>query len=907
MIATVLRTKVSRPHSAPQHIARPALMRQLDAGRAAGRRVTLVSAPAGFGKTISISAWIDTLGVPAAWLSLDPADNEPGRFFTHLVAALQVVDENLGWEIEGVLRSGQVPPGEIITATLINDILQMEQPFLLVIDDFQVLRASTILEVLGTLLLNLHNLPPALHLVIVTREDPPLPLARLRANNQLHEIRAADLRFTEAETRRFLNTTMALALTDQDVVALHEKTEGWVVGLQLAALALQQHENGASHWIADLSGSHRHILAYLTEEVLNRQPAAIQEFLLQTAVLDRLNGELCAAVTGRADSHTVLERLYNANLFLFPLDDARRWYRYHPLFVDLLRDSQQRRHKDETISLHQRASRWYADSGLIDDALHHALAAGDQALTLTLFETHAMDALMQWHIKTVERWWRAIPVDWRAQRLPANCIFAWMCMFSADFAQMAAHVETAIRPLITQSERPAATEAEWLALQSVLLNGQGRAGESLRLTAQALELVPAQAAYLRSLIYMGQVGAHQQLADYASAAAAYQQIITHGRTAGSLFTEVLGYSGLALLALHHGELHFAFATAAHGADRLERAGMLPPISTGIYGELAQIHYEWHQLEQAHHYFRRAVQVSALTGFGDAEIYYAVIRSRLAQRRGDLQTAAAEIQTAADLMQTVILAAVREEVIAQQVRVYLAQGQLAEAERVLKADGFTFTDDLSVPDLAAVEHLTHPVGLLYISALRVVVYRAQVKGEAARLQPGIALATRLIDATAQRQYRQITLEALLMRARLHAARGSDTASLGDYAQAVTLAAPERYIGVFVDAGQPARAALTTLRHRERLNADFDTSYIDHILAAFADSRPSAQPPALVEPLTSRETDVLRLMAEGLKYQEIADRLVISLNTVRFYVKEIYSKLGVNNRTRALQFAKRQNLL
>ncbi|MBN1992998.1 MAG: helix-turn-helix transcriptional regulator, partial [Anaerolineae bacterium] len=404
--SNLLATKLHRPVLPAKWVQRPHLSQRLHEGLAFNRQITLVSAPAGFGKTTCISEWLNTLpNWPIAWLSLDAADDDPGRFFAYFIAALQQVEANLGRDIESVLRSGQLPPAEIISATLINDILKLAGRFLLVLDDFHVIQDRFILQVLEQLVA---NLPPPLYLVLLTREDPPLPLAQLRANNRLTEIRAKDLRFTDGEANRFLNEVMRLSLSQADVAALEDKTEGWIVGLQLAGLSVRDRDN-PSDFIAALSGSHRFILSYLTEQVLHRQPEEVQQFLLQTSILDKLNGDLCNAVTGRSDGRALLERLFNGNLFLIPLDDEQQWYRYHHLFADLLRDLQNDLQKDKAAKLHQRAGRWYAQAGMVSEAIPHALAAEDYALAVDLLENHAMEMIMQGYAKTVNGWVQAIP------------------------------------------------------------------------------------------------------------------------------------------------------------------------------------------------------------------------------------------------------------------------------------------------------------------------------------------------------------------------------------------------------------------------------------------------------------------------------------------------------------------
>ncbi len=913
-MSSLLATKLHRPSVPAKRVQRPQLIQRLNDGLEAGRNLTLVSAPAGFGKTTCIGEWLNGLDWPVTWLSLDPSDDDPGRFFTYLVATLQKVDANLGREIEGVLRSGQLPPSDVISTTLINDMLELEGRFLLVLDDFHVIQDRFILHVLEELVVNLlqANLPQPLHLVLLTREDPALPLARLRANNQMTEIRAGDLRFTGEEADCFLNEVMSLSLSQADIAVLAERTEGWIVGLQLAGLSVRNRANPSS-FIATLSGSHRYILSYLTEQVLSQQPEAIQQFLLQTSILDRLSGDLCNAVTGRADSHSLLERLYSANLFLIPLDDEQHWYRYHQLFSDLLRDRQDTLQKEKVAELHQRASRWYARAGMVSEAIQHAVAGKDYATAVHWIESHAMDMLMQWHVKTVDGWMQSIPPEWCAQSPRANLAFAWMHLMRGNPAQAFPYLERleamfAANPQ-TGQEDPT-LEAKWLALQAMLLNAQGKPAESLYLCNRALEIAPQEDNQVCSMICLGLANAYRQMDDYDHALDAFQMIIQHGRAAGNSVYELIGISGLALMAIQHGQLHFAFEITSRGIEQVERSGSLPPISTGVYGELGVIHYQWHQLEQAHRYFRRAIQVSALSGYSDAELYYGVILSRLFQMEGNLEAAAREIQKAVDLMQVNAPAAVREEVISQQVRIHLAQARLAAAEAALKGQGFSFQDRFSFPDLTPGRNLTRPAGILYISALRILLYRARVKRELENLKPGIELADHLIAEVLQSQYIPYALELLLLRAQMHAVLGDNQTSRADYVQALELAEPERFISIFVEEGALVAEALASLLEQDRLGA-IQPGYLKNILAAFAGAPPPGAPSSkqsnLIEPLTDRELDVLRWMVEGLKYDEIADKLFISLNTVRSHVKAIYGKLGVNNRAKAIEAAHQLQML
>jgi LuxR family maltose regulon positive regulatory protein len=927
----LLATKLHRPSTPPKRVQRPHLIQRLDAGLESGRQITLVSAPAGFGKTTCISDWVDTLDCPVTWLSLDPADDDPGRFFTYLVAALQKVDANLGQEIEGVLRSGQLPPSEVISVTLINDILgaPREGRFLLVLDDLHVIQDQSILQVLEKLVA---NPPQLLNLVLLTREDPPLPLARIRANNQLTEIRAKDLCFASDDAERFLNEVLGLSLSRADVTALEAKTEGWVVGLQLAGLSVRDRANPSSY-IATLSGSHRFILSYLTEEVLNRQPEEVQRFLLQTSILDKLNGDLCNAVTGRLHGRTLLEKLFNANLFLIPLDDEGQWYRYYHLFADLLRDLQNALKKDDTAELHQRAAHWYAQAGgglagksgvFASEAIRHALAAEDYGLAVDLLERHAMDMIMQGYAKTVNGWVQAIPPEWASSSPRTHLAFAWMHLLRGAYAQASPYLERlegSFSGSQVGKEETESLKAEWLVMQSLLLSMQGKMTESLALATQALEIAPEQDSRVRSLAYFGQACACQAMGEYGLVVDTYRMAIQHARTAENLTTEMMSTSSLAKLAFEHGQLHLAFEIAAPVSAKLEGSGSLPPICAVVCGMLGEVHYQWLQIEEARRHSLRALQLSVLGGFNSGMINYRVLLSRLSQLAGDLEDAAREIQLAVDLMQGDTPDYVRQEAVAQQVRVYLARNRPAAAELALQGQGFSFQGRFSFPALSPDQSILHSIGLLYNSSLRVLLHQARARQDPANLRTGIELADRLITRSLQSQTLLVALEALLLRAQIHVVLGSTGASQADYARALELAEPEGILGVFVEQGFPVAVALANLVRLGQLEA-VQARYIERILAAFSRLQPPStacgeqpssdlpagiEPVALIEPLTDRELDVLRLMAEGLKYKEIAERLFISLNTVRSHVKAIYGKFHVNNRTQAVELARQLRIM
>jgi LuxR family maltose regulon positive regulatory protein len=916
MDTNLLLTKLNRPAAPFRQIPRPSLTERLMAGWEAGRRLTLVSAPAGFGKTTCVSVWLDQLREPAAWLSLDGGDDEPIRFFTYLIAALQQIDPNIGMEIEGILRAGQLPPAEITAASLVNGVLGLDGRFLLILDDFQVVQDATILQVLRTLVA---NLPRPLHLVLITREEPSLPLARLRANSQMTEIRAADLRFSGPETVAFLNETMGLSLGAGDIAALEERTEGWAAGLQLAGLSIRRRAN-PSAFIAELSGSHRHILSYLTEEVLNQQPPEIQRFLLQTSILDKLTGDLCDALTGGRDSRSLLERLYNDNLFLIPLDDEQRWYRYHQLFADLLRDRQRTVDPEGTRELHRRASGWYALQGLSSEAIQQAIDGEDYETAIALIETHYMDRLLGWHAKTVMGWMLALPAQLAAQSPKTNLAFAWMYLMSNDVAQAMVYIERLQRMFSGPAfaEADPALRAEWLALQAMLLNGQGQPDQSLAVAEEALAVVPEEDAYVRSLIYSGLAAAYIQKNDGPRVEEAYRQLIQYGRLAGSLLSELMGTTGLGLFLMERGRLQEAFDLATQGLESVERSGTMPPISGAIFGELAAIYYDRFELEEAEAYLVRSAQVSKLSGYSDAEVFYHVVLSRLALIKGNLQTVVAEIDKALALMEIQAPTAVREEVIGQQVCVALAQDRVDRAQALLRGRGFAFHPDLIAPPFASGQALTRPTAVLYISALRILLYRARQTRDSDILDQAAHLADRLLAEARTSELLPTVIETLLIRAQLHGESGDNQAAQQDLKAALELGGPEGFVTVFLEAGQPVGDLLAGLLSDEKI----DSAYVQQILAAFAGNLLTAVPPetavspetdadraneSLIEPLSERELEILALIGDGYTNQEIAERLAITLHTVKKHSSNIYGKLGVRNRTQAVARARELRLL
>ena len=583
----LLASKFFQPVPTPNWVERTRLNVYLNEGLQASHPLTLVSAPAGYGKSTLVAEWVRQVKRPVAWLSLEEGEDDPLRFFSYFITSLRQIDARLGVELNAVLAAGQLPPTEVLVATLVNDLLKVKSAFICVLDDFQFIQDKMILEVLNSLITQRLD---TLHLVLVTREDPALPLARLRAKNQLTEIRAADLRFDEAEIECFLCGGMGLALSEQDILHLAQRTEGWAAGLQLAAIAMKsplsmQEQTSRSAFIESLSGSHRFILGYLTDEVLKVQTPEVQTFLLQTSILTKLNGELCDALTGHNDSAARLENLLAANLFIIPLDDEGYWYRYHHLFSDLLQNQLRRSHPQQVTALHQRASQWYETHNMPLEAIEHALAAGEYSRVVNLLEQHGWDLLNLGHVRKMESWIQAIPAEWRGSSPRSNLGFAWMHMLRGHFGQVVSYLQQSqlalerLEPTVPQTQ---ALQAECLALQANFFQIQGKVAESIDAAQRALQLVAPENLRVVGLSFLGLGAAYRQAGDFEPSMAALQNAIHASREAGEWVTEMLAVSHLTLMSLQYGRLHFAAEIASQSIERMERHHAAPPPIVGRF-------------------------------------------------------------------------------------------------------------------------------------------------------------------------------------------------------------------------------------------------------------------------------------------------------------------------------------
>ena len=840
MPVSLLSTKLHIPRPRQNTVARPRLTQKLLASLEQPGSFVLLSGPAGFGKTTLLGEFVTEFQRQIAWVSLDRGDNDPIRFWIYLITALQSIHPDIGHSALALVHSSQPFPEDALPTLLINDIVKFPDPVIFVLDDYHVIENASIHAAIAFLL---DHLPDNLHLIFSTRVDPPWPLARFRARGQLLEIRSADLRFTVEETAMFLEQVMSLHLSDENVAALEERTEGWIASVQLAAISMKGRKD-VTGFIQAFTGSHTYVAEYLMEEVLGSQPEDVRNFLLRTSVLDRMNASLCEAVSGHPDGQAMLKDLYQANLFVVALDDEGQWFRYHRLFADLLKARlQQSLGAEEIKTLHQRAAEWYEQAGMMNEAMDHLLAAADYAQAITLLEKIVPQLILKAYFKTVEDWLQLIPTDYMRGSARLNMTFAWMYLMRRDTVQAAPYLHQ-LQILFSQPDAAtsyASLQGEWLALQSILVGAQGKVKESRDLAEQALKFLPEDQVQVRIMTYMGLANAYRQMLDYERAAEAAEAMVQESRKAGDLASEVFGLSFQGLIVLQEGRLNAAHEIALQGLRLAERAGPFSPFSATLYGELAQIYYHWHRLAEAREYFERSVQWSLPGGFSDAQIYQGVFLSRLFQMEGKVQESVREIEKTLDLMQTAAPSLVGEEVVAQQVSIFLGLDRLVDAQSALNPYGFRFENGFSYPELASNTPLAHPQGLLYNSALRILLHQAHKAHEPSILTKGIELAGLVLQGSFRARHLPVALQTLLLRAQLYTALGDDQAGMADAARALELAEPDGFISIFLEEGQSIAQIITTLLKRQ-IPAGVKVTYIQQILAAFPEFHSSELMPS-----------------------------------------------------------------
>jgi LuxR family maltose regulon positive regulatory protein len=883
-LTPLLSTKLHRPLPRAQLVRRPHLTARLTQGVMGP--LTLVSAPAGFGKTTLLAQWLAESGMPVAWLSLEPGDNEPVRFLSYLIAALQTLDPQLGAVALALLQMPQQARAETVLTLLTNDVGSHGRDggdFVLVLDDYHVLDAKAIDQALTYLV---EHLPPQMHLVIATREDPQLPLARLRAGGHLTEVRAADLRFTPSEAAAFLTQGMGLTLPAEDITALEARTEGWIAGLQLAALSLQGQPD-ATGFIRSFKGLHHFVLDYLVEEVLGQQSERVQTFLLRTSILDRFCGPLCDAVVldPSASGQATLDYLEHANLFLVPLDNERRWYRYHHLFAELLRLRLQQSiasspadAESQVNALHLRASLWYEDHGLELEAFHHAVAAHDVERAARLVEGKGMPLQFRGAVAPVLHWLESLPTMVLDARPALWVMYASALSMTGVLPGVEEKLQAAEAAL--QGKEPDDKTRNLVghiaAIRALLAAAQNQVETSIAQSRRALEYLHPDNLAVRTATIWKLGVAYQLQGDRAAASRAYSEAIAISQASGNTIITIMATIGLGTVQETENQLYPAAQTYRRV---LHLAGDLPqPAVCEAHLGLARLCYEWNDLDGASQHGQQSVHLARqLENIGRC-VAGEVLLARLKLAQGDAVGAAALLEEADRSVRQQNFVHQMPEVAAAQVLTLLHQGHLAAAAHLAQ---------------------THELPL---SQARV--YLAQGDTSAA-----LAVLSRRLRQVEAKGWQDERLKVLVLQAVALQAQGEKDTAMHLLVDALALAAPGGFLRLFVDEGLPMAHLLSKASASGMM-----PEYIGKVLAVCeaeeqkrADTSywPLAQP--LIEPLSHRELEVLHLMAQGLSNHEMCERLFLALDTVKGHNRNIFGKLQVQRRTEAVARARELGLL
>jgi len=916
MTIPLIQTKLFAPLVPPELVSRPRLIELFEAG--IHRKLTLVSAPAGFGKTTLLAEWYhqhhersqDRRAV--VWVSLDKDDDEPSHYWTYFIAALQTIHPELGHSEMAMIQIPQPPPIETCLTSLINEITKRADPFVIILDDYHMIENKAIHRAMTFLL---EHMPAQMHMVIASRVDPPLPLALLRGRNQLNELRAADLRFTYDEAEDFFNRVMKLGLSKSGVKALENRTEGWVASLQMAAISMRGH-NDIQEFINSFSGSQRYVLDYLTEEVFTQQAPDVQSFLLQTSILDRLTAPLCNAVTKRTDAKEKLDYLEAANLFLVPLDDDRKWFRYHSLFADLLRNQLNRSSPDLPSTLHQRASQWFEQEELAAEAIDHAFAAEDLERVANLIEKIAVPMItIESKVSTLLRWLARLPDEFITTR-------PWLCIALAS-ARIADGRWDDIEPLLRSAESVLkATEkdgrepAERIKISSAVRALRASANTlgginiqvSLDLLRESYEQLPNDETFTRSPIALNLGVAHATKGEMSTASRFLNESITLAQTTGNPYVALLGLSCLAEIQIKMGLLHQAAETDRR-ALRLgaEWSDSSEPLSATGYAHisLAEILYQWNELDEALEHLTLGIKLSEQCGAAlFVQFFYPGIA--LMEKFQDKATSMPELR---DLVKRIghgsYTALLSRLLDAWQARLSLAHGDIKATQRWAASHEIELNIH-NLPDLG------QEFSYLTLARLHIARNKAEEIHDLLEKMRRKAESEERIGSV---------IEILVLQSIALENQGKIDQAIGVLKEALLLAEPEGYVRIFVDEGEPMKQLLGIAASRGIASA-----YITKLLESFSGSihaledqslkttdnnlttlRYTTSTPKLVDPLSTRELEIIRLMATGATSKEIASALTVSNATVKKHIIHIYRKLDVHKQTMAVSKAQELGLL
>ena len=887
MQTSMLATKLYFPPTRSALVHRPRLVDRLQVGL--NGPLTLVSAPAGSGKTTLLSEWRAGPGsrTPVAWISLDAADNDPLRFFQYLLTALEPLQPGIVQEIFPFLQASEKLNTEAFLTLLVNALGSFSQDFALVLDDYHIIHSLAIHEALTFMI---DNLPPRMHLVLLTRIDPSLPLARLRARGQLVEVRVIDLRFSVDEATEFLNQVMGLTLTREQVTALEGHTEGWIAGLQLAALSMQGCKD-IHGFVTAFTGSHHYIMDYLTDEVLKLQSKQVGSFLLQTSILDRLYGPLCEAVidadtTKPVDGQAMLEALEEMNLFVIPLDDDRGWYRYHHLFADVLRKRLEHQFPEMLPELHRRASQWYEQNGLIAESIQQAIAASDHDRAAQLIEQNGCFLLISGEVATLLNWTDAI--EFQSEARPWLAIQkAWAQALTGNLDQIEPTLQ-APEQLLTSLE-PSIEVSTMLgtiaAARAYCANARGNTQLAAEYAQQALELLPDCSSISRSIksVATSLLGDASWInGNLGEATLAYKEAIRIGHEADNHHMVIIASSNLADILVEQGQLHRAADTyneALHLAVRPD--GQISPLAGRIYAGLARLSYEHNQLNSAEQYVHLCIDLCRQWGDNEVQAMATTMLARLEQAQGNQEAAQEAMRVAEQLSNGHPLSPMQSIQLKSELgRLKLGQGNLEKTSQLIQKSRLTIEDEIP--------YQREPE---YIIQLRMLLAQSDY-------ETALTLSERLYKQAVEAGQIGLVIEIQIIKALAFQGKKDTESAVVALESALRLGQPEGYVRIFLDEGEAMTRLLCQVQSLRRFmlcicSVVYDRQKLKHgttVHAGFSQS------------LTSRELEVLKYIEAGCSNQEIAAQLVISITTVKRHISNIYGKLGVKSRTQAVAIGK-----